>query len=132
MLELRVCEMLELVSNSLRSGFALLQAFELAAKQLKPPLSDELDALVSDLTGPSVLTLDLPGELRSDVDPLVHSNGSSGLVPSGQDEVLIQQMMNRAGGIPTQYDDLSLLISPRASRNTVLLRLVPKASWSCF
>ncbi|HEY5638656.1 MAG TPA: type II secretion system F family protein [Dehalococcoidia bacterium] len=35
-------EMLALISNSLRSGFAFTQAVELAAKQIEPPIQEEL------------------------------------------------------------------------------------------
>ena len=38
----QLVEMMQLVSNSLRSGFAFTQAVELAAKQLEPPIQDEL------------------------------------------------------------------------------------------
>lgn len=41
-------EMLTMVSNSLRAGFGLLQAFELAAEQLQPPMSTELNRLLRD------------------------------------------------------------------------------------
>ncbi|MEE8347216.1 MAG: type II secretion system F family protein, partial [Dehalococcoidia bacterium] len=41
-------EMLTMLSNSLRAGFGLLQAFELAAEQLQPPMSSELDRLLRD------------------------------------------------------------------------------------
>lgn len=44
----QLVEMLEMVSNSLRSGFAFVQAIELAAKQLPPPIKDELEMLLSD------------------------------------------------------------------------------------
>ncbi len=46
----QLVEMLEMLSNSLRSGFALSQAFELAAKQLKPPIKDEIEALINDMS----------------------------------------------------------------------------------
>lgn len=41
-------EMLTMVSNSLRAGFGLLQALDLAAEQLQPPMSTELDRLLQD------------------------------------------------------------------------------------
>lgn len=41
-------EMLTMVSGSLRAGFGLLQAFDLAAEQLQPPLSHELRRLIRD------------------------------------------------------------------------------------
>ena len=41
-------EMLSMVSNSLRAGFGLLQAFELADEQLQPPMSTELNRLLRD------------------------------------------------------------------------------------
>jgi tight adherence protein B len=46
----QIVEMLEMVSNSLRSGFAFVQAIELAAKQLGPPMKDELEILLSDMS----------------------------------------------------------------------------------
>jgi tight adherence protein B len=46
----QLVEMLEMLSNSLRSGFALSQAFELAAKQLKPPIKNEIEAMISDMS----------------------------------------------------------------------------------
>lgn len=42
-------EMITMVSNSLRAGFGLLQAFELAAEQLQPPMSTELARLLRDM-----------------------------------------------------------------------------------
>jgi tight adherence protein B len=42
-------EMTTMVSNSLRAGFGLLQAFDLAAEQLQPPISTELDRLLRDI-----------------------------------------------------------------------------------
>jgi tight adherence protein B len=44
----QLVEMLEMVSNSLRSGFAFVQAIEMAAKQLNPPVKDELEAFLND------------------------------------------------------------------------------------
>lgn len=41
-------EMLTMVSNSLRAGFGLLQAFDLAAEQAQPPMSTELTRLLRD------------------------------------------------------------------------------------
>src|SRR3990172_5019203 len=38
----QLVEMLGMVSNSLKSGYGLMQSFEFAAKQLDPPLSTEL------------------------------------------------------------------------------------------
>lgn len=46
----QVVEMLELVSNSLRSGFAFVQSVEMAVKQLKPPIRDELETFVNDMS----------------------------------------------------------------------------------
>lgn len=42
-------EMITMVSNSLRAGFGLLQAFDLAAEQLQPPISTELNRLLRDI-----------------------------------------------------------------------------------
>ena len=44
----QLVEMLEMVSNSLRSGFAFVQAIEMAAKQLASPVKDELEAFLND------------------------------------------------------------------------------------
>lgn len=44
----QLVEMIEMISNSLRSGFAFVQAVELATKQLTPPIKDELEIFVSD------------------------------------------------------------------------------------
>lgn len=41
-------EMLTMVSNSLRAGFGLLQALDLAAEQAQPPMSTELRRLLRD------------------------------------------------------------------------------------
>lgn len=41
-------EMITMVSNSLRSGLGLLQAFDLASQQMQPPLSRELQRLIRD------------------------------------------------------------------------------------
>ena len=41
-------EMLTMVSNSLRAGFGLLQAFDLSAEQAQPPMSTELHRLLRD------------------------------------------------------------------------------------
>ena len=41
-------EMLALISNSLRSGFAFTQAIDLAAKQIEPPIGEELKLLQRD------------------------------------------------------------------------------------
>jgi tight adherence protein B len=42
-------EMITMVSNSLRAGFGLLQAFDMAAEQLQPPISTELGRLLRDI-----------------------------------------------------------------------------------
>jgi tight adherence protein B len=44
----QMVEMLQLISNALRSGFAFTQAVEMAAKQLTPPLQDELQHFLRD------------------------------------------------------------------------------------
>lgn len=41
-------EMITMVSNSLKAGFGLLQAFDLAAEQLQPPISTEMKRLIRD------------------------------------------------------------------------------------
>lgn len=43
-------EMLSLLSNALRSGFAFTQAVELAAKQLGPPITQELERFLHDIS----------------------------------------------------------------------------------
>ena len=47
-LNAQLVETIQLVSNGLRAGFAFTQAVELAAKQLAPPMSDELDYFLRD------------------------------------------------------------------------------------
>jgi tight adherence protein B len=42
-------EMITMLSNSLRAGFGLMQAFDLAAEQLQPPISTEIRRLLRDL-----------------------------------------------------------------------------------
>jgi tight adherence protein B len=44
----QLTEFLRLTANALRAGFALLQAFEQASRDLGPPLSDELKRLLVD------------------------------------------------------------------------------------
>lgn len=44
----QLVETLQLVSNALRSGFAFTQALELAAKQMAPPIQDELSHFLRD------------------------------------------------------------------------------------
>ncbi len=46
--EVQLESMLTMVSNSLRAGFGLLQAFDLAAEQAQPPMSTELNRLLRD------------------------------------------------------------------------------------
>jgi tight adherence protein B len=46
----QLAETLALISNSLRSGFAFTQAVELAAKQLDPPISQELARFLHDVS----------------------------------------------------------------------------------
>ena len=46
----QLAETLALLSNSLRSGFAFIQAVELAAKQIDPPMSEELTRLLRDVS----------------------------------------------------------------------------------
>jgi tight adherence protein B len=41
-------EMLTLVSNSMKSGYGLLQSFEYASRQLGPPLADELKRMLQE------------------------------------------------------------------------------------
>ncbi len=44
----QLVEMMTLISNALRSGFAFTQAVELASKQLEAPIKDELDQMLRD------------------------------------------------------------------------------------
>jgi len=44
----QLVEMLNLVSNSLKSGYGLLQSFEFAARQLSPPLASELKRMLQE------------------------------------------------------------------------------------
>ena len=48
-LNLQLEETITMISNSLRAGFGLLQAFEMAAEQLQPPISTELRRLLRDI-----------------------------------------------------------------------------------
>lgn len=48
-IEKQLVELLPLLASSLRSGFALQQGIDLAAKQLGPPLADELVLLINDV-----------------------------------------------------------------------------------
>jgi tight adherence protein B len=41
-------EMLTLVSNSLKSGYGLMQSFEYASRQLAPPLADEIKRMIQE------------------------------------------------------------------------------------
>ena len=46
----QLAETLALISNSLRSGFAFTQAVELAAKQIQPPIAEELERFLHDVS----------------------------------------------------------------------------------
>lgn len=46
----QLAETLALIANSLRSGFAFVQAVELATKQITPPLADELERFLHDVS----------------------------------------------------------------------------------
>ena len=46
----QLAETLALISNSLRSGFAFTQAVELAAKQIQPPIAEELERFLDDVS----------------------------------------------------------------------------------
>ncbi len=48
-IQAQLVETLGLISNSLRSGFAFTQAMELAAKQVQPPMQDELNTFLRDM-----------------------------------------------------------------------------------
>jgi tight adherence protein B len=48
-LQLQYIEMVSLVSSAVRSGFALLQALDTAARRVGPPLADDLDRLLTDV-----------------------------------------------------------------------------------
>ncbi len=45
----QLVETLQLISNSLRSGFAFTQSVEMALKQVQSPISDELDRFLHDI-----------------------------------------------------------------------------------
>ncbi|TMB67226.1 MAG: secretion system protein [Chloroflexi bacterium] len=47
-LNAQLVETLQMISNGLRSGFAFTQAIELAARQMAPPMSDELEYFLRD------------------------------------------------------------------------------------
>jgi len=44
----QLVEALQLISNSLRSGFAFTQSVEMAVRQLEPPIKDELERFLQD------------------------------------------------------------------------------------
>lgn len=44
----QLTEMLGLIANSLKSGYGLMQSFEFAAKQVQPPLGNELKQMLRD------------------------------------------------------------------------------------
>jgi tight adherence protein B len=46
----QLVEAITLIANSLRSGFGFLQGVQAAAQQLTPPIADELDHLVQDIS----------------------------------------------------------------------------------
>ena len=46
----QLAETLALIANSLRSGFAFTQAMELAAKQVQPPIADELERFLHEVS----------------------------------------------------------------------------------
>ncbi len=47
-MERQLVEMLSLVANAVRSGFGFLQGVQEAARQLSPPMSDELEHMIQD------------------------------------------------------------------------------------
>ena len=47
-IEGQLVETLTLISNAVRSGFGLLQGVQAAARQLSPPMSDELEHMIQD------------------------------------------------------------------------------------
>jgi len=48
-IQAQLVEALQLISNWRRAGFAFTQAIELAAKQVQPPMQDELNAFLRDM-----------------------------------------------------------------------------------
>jgi tight adherence protein B len=70
-------EALTLISNALKAGFGLMQAIDQAARQLKPPVADELRQLVRDThIGASIdqAVLDLGQRVGSyDLDNVAHT-----------------------------------------------------------
>lgn len=73
----QLAEMLSLLSNSLRSGFAFTQAVELAAKQLGPPITRELERFLHDISlgAPTDVALQQMAERTGsyDIDMMVSS-----------------------------------------------------------
>jgi tight adherence protein B len=59
-LNAQLVETIQLISNGLRSGFAFTQAVELAARQINPPIQDELELFLRD------------GRLGSSVEDSLH------------------------------------------------------------
>ncbi len=74
-IEKQLVDFLPMIASSLRSGFAFLQGVELAARQIGPPLHDELSLLVNDMNLGATMEaalLDLGRRVGStDVDMMV-------------------------------------------------------------
>jgi len=74
-IESQLIELSPMLASSLRSGFALAQGIELAARQLDPPLGEELELLISDLNLGATMEqalLDMGSRIGSpDVDMLI-------------------------------------------------------------
>ncbi len=75
LIEKQLVELSSMLASALRSGFALGQGIELAAKQLEPPLAEELELLINDVNLGAPMDqalLDMGGRIgSSDVDMLI-------------------------------------------------------------
>jgi tight adherence protein B len=74
-IEGQLVELAPMLASSLRSGFAMQQGLELAARQMEPPISDELQLLINDVNLGSTTEqalLDMGARVRStDVDMFI-------------------------------------------------------------
>jgi hypothetical protein len=70
-----------------------------------------------------------PDHLFRGVHEKVHIDRSGGWSvggPSGQDEILIKHMVNKAGGIPGMYDDITRVIAPRSAQTGSALLMMAR------
>ena len=51
-----------------------------------------------------------------------------GAGPHGQDEIIVKQVANAAGGLPSMYDDMCWLVAPRSGQTGASLLMMAKYS----